>query len=299
MITHAYVPDEFVEQILNANDTGQKMYEDYVTERINGSISLWTKVKKVGNKMLMSGNKTTTIKLRDKTIDLKETKDLYGRLMILAKSTRDIDQKGAIGNHEFTLTPRSLFFPDGSMLRCTDKSKLIHLLEMLGKEAELERGRLPSEETGRVYEGSMDENATHVLPTEGRDVERGVAVVDGMVILHKMQSTALRTIVDLSHSFNDLLLSMTREYDEIILVFDRYKDMSLKYATREARLQGQRPVQYQIQDETLIKHTTMKRLVSHDKTMADLSGLPGKESPDLQHRLTQAGHHVVLGIHKK
>ena len=226
MITHAYVPDEFVEQILNANDTGQKMYEDYVTERINGDISLWAKVTKVGNKMFMSGNKTTTIKLRDKTIDLKETKDLYGRLMILAKSTRDIDQKGAIGNHEFTLTPRSLFSPDGSMLRCTDKSKLIRLLEMLGKEAELEQGRLPSEETGRVYEGSMDAVATPALPTESRDVERGVAVVDGMVLLHKMQTTALGTVVDLSHSFNDMLLSMTREYDEIIIVFDTYKDMS-------------------------------------------------------------------------
>ena len=68
MITHACVPDEFVEQILNANDTGQKMHEDYVTERINGNISRWAKVTKVGNKMFMSGNKTTTIKLRDKTI---------------------------------------------------------------------------------------------------------------------------------------------------------------------------------------------------------------------------------------
>ena len=91
MITHVYVPDEFVEQIPSANDTGQKVYEDYVTERINGNISLWAKVMKVGNKMFMSGNKTTTIKLRDKTVDLKETKDIYGRLMILAKSTRNID----------------------------------------------------------------------------------------------------------------------------------------------------------------------------------------------------------------
>ena len=97
MITHAYVPDEFVEQIPNANNTGQEMYEEYVTERINGNISLWAKVTKVGNKMFMSGNKTTTIKLRDKTVDLKETKDIYGRLMILAKSTRNIDHKGAIG----------------------------------------------------------------------------------------------------------------------------------------------------------------------------------------------------------
>ena len=59
-----------------------------------------------------------------------------------------------------------------------------------------------------MYEGSMDEDATHVLPTEGPDLERGIAVVDGMVILHKMQSTALGTNVELSNSFNDLLLSM-------------------------------------------------------------------------------------------
>ena len=31
MIPHVYVPDEFVEQILNANDTGQNMYEEYAT----------------------------------------------------------------------------------------------------------------------------------------------------------------------------------------------------------------------------------------------------------------------------
>ena len=60
------------------------------------------------------------------------------------RKIRDIDQKGAIGNHEFTLTPRSLFSPDGSMLRCTDNAKLIRLLELLGNEAELEQGRLPS-----------------------------------------------------------------------------------------------------------------------------------------------------------
>ena len=46
MMTHAHVLDELVEHILNVNDTGQKMYEDYVTERINGNISLWSKVTK-------------------------------------------------------------------------------------------------------------------------------------------------------------------------------------------------------------------------------------------------------------
>ena len=51
---------------------------------------------------------------------------------------------------------------------------------MLGKEAKLEQGRLPSEETGCVCECSMDEDATHVLPTDSLDVDRGFAVVDGI-----------------------------------------------------------------------------------------------------------------------
>ncbi len=104
-------------------------------------------------------------------------------------------------------------------------------------------------------------------------MEKGIAVVDGIVILHKMKSNALQTVVDLSHRFNELLLSMTREYDQIMLVFDTYgNDVSLKYATREARLQGQRPVQYETHDETGIEHITMfKRFLYHDKTKADLA----------------------------
>ena len=46
LITHAYIPDEYVPQILNSDDNGQKLYEDHVSERINGEVSLWTPVKK-------------------------------------------------------------------------------------------------------------------------------------------------------------------------------------------------------------------------------------------------------------
>lgn len=43
-ITQAYVPQEYVPQILNIDDTGQKLYVDYVAERINGDVSLWAPV---------------------------------------------------------------------------------------------------------------------------------------------------------------------------------------------------------------------------------------------------------------
>ena len=111
IITHAYIPDEYVPQILNIDDTGQKLYEDYVAERVNGDVSLWAPVKKQNNKMYMSGNKTPKVKIRDKIVDQKETKDLYGRLMVLARSNSDIDQKHPVGTYEFTLTPRALFSP--------------------------------------------------------------------------------------------------------------------------------------------------------------------------------------------
>ena len=133
-ITHAFIPDEYVPQILKMDETGQKLYEEYVAERINGDVSLSAPVKRQNNTMFTSGNKRHAVKARDKTIDMKQTKDLYGRLMILARSNRDVDQKEAIGNYEFTLTPRTHYAPDGSVLPCTDKSKLIHLLEQLASE---------------------------------------------------------------------------------------------------------------------------------------------------------------------
>ena len=131
LITHAYIPGEYVPQILKMDNTGQKLYKEYVAERINGDVSLWVPVKRQNNKMFTSGNKKHAVTVRDKTIDMKETKYRYGRLTVLAMPNRDVDQKKAIGNYEFTLTSRALFAPDGSVLPCTDKSKLIHLLERL------------------------------------------------------------------------------------------------------------------------------------------------------------------------
>src|SRR6218665_3020897 len=58
---------------------------------------------------------------------------------------------------------------------------------------------------------------------------------------------------DLSECFNDRLMSLIRDYDEIILVFDTYRDRSLKSATRNKRRQGRAPIQYQVRDDTNIK----------------------------------------------
>ena len=55
------------------------------------------------------------------------------------------------------------------------------------------------------------------------------------------------------------------------LVFDTYKPHSLKEKTRERRRQGNAPIQYQIADDTNIKHIPLTRFLSHEKTKADLT----------------------------
>ncbi len=71
LITLAYIPDEYVPQILNIDNTGQKLYEDYVSEIINGNVRLWAPVKKEQNLMYISENTISAIKIRDKTVERK------------------------------------------------------------------------------------------------------------------------------------------------------------------------------------------------------------------------------------
>ena len=78
------------------------------------------------------------------------------------------------------------------------------------------------------------------------------------------------TVGDLSGCFNDRLMQIRQDYDEIILVFDTYRADSLKSATRDKRRQGKASIQYQVRDDTNIKHIPM-RFLSHDKTKAELT----------------------------
>ena len=121
-----------------------------------------------------------------------------------SETSRDINQKDASGNHKFILTPRALFAPDGTILPCLDKSKLIHLLN-----------KLATAETPQ--EDQQPENRMDTTPDAP---SRKIALVEGMVLVQQMakKPATIVTIIDLSECFNDRLMSLTRDYDEIILV---------------------------------------------------------------------------------
>lgn len=130
IVTHAYIPPQYVPMILNADKQGQQLYTSYVNARLNGNESVWEPVTKVNNRMYMSGKSSDTSQ-RSNVSDLRDTGELYARLLVLSNSGRDINIKHAIGTYEFTVTPRSLFNADGTMLPMNDKSKIIHALQKL------------------------------------------------------------------------------------------------------------------------------------------------------------------------
>ena len=89
----ACVSEKYVSQIPSIDDIGQKLYEDYVKDSINGGVFVWTPVKKEKNLMHMSGQLS---RFEIRLLSLKKTtKNLY---VVLARSSRDIDQVHA-SNH--------------------------------------------------------------------------------------------------------------------------------------------------------------------------------------------------------
>ena len=126
----------------------------------------------------------------------RQTKDLYGRLMVLARSNRDINQKDAIGNYEFTLTPMALFAPDGTVVACQDKSTLIHLLIKLAKDEESQAACMDNQDAMKI--------GTSNSPS------RKIALVDGMVLVQRLtkKPATVVTVKDLSVCFNDRLMSL-------------------------------------------------------------------------------------------
>ena len=83
---------------------------------------------------------------------------------------------------------------------------------------------------------------------------------------------------------------MSKGFDQIRLVFDRYLESSLKARARSKRTGG-KEVQYKITDETNIEQTPLKDLILHIKTKQDLTIFLAKH---IISRFTGSGTNFVV-----
>ena len=82
-------------------------------------------MKKRKLKTWKSSCKVIKMKTAVKVIELKEDGSLFARLMMICKSRPEVDIKEAIALYEFSVVPRSLFAPDGTMLHATAHARAL------------------------------------------------------------------------------------------------------------------------------------------------------------------------------
>lgn len=245
-VTKAVMPEPVKRDILKSITVGQECYNTFVKERVVGAKNLWDKMSKVKLLTWTDASKTVKIGLPTKEIELKQTRSLFARLLIIARTREGLDVQDLIGRYEFSCVPRSLFAPDGSLLPCTDKSKLMALLESLGTD-ETERSDEDMEQdlpSGDSQIENRDDPNPMTLQTEGTDdpqpttleTNEKAIILDGMAVVNELSCQKIKTCLEIAQAFVRAIDSKSQNYTLVHVVFDRYDiDKSLKTRTRNRR----------------------------------------------------------------
>ena len=160
--------------------------------------------------------KKKTIKVGDKEIKLREDRQLYSKCLIIAQTRPELITKmeDLVGNYEMSIIPRTNFSPDGSMLLTLDKA-------------------------------SMMKQIINHQPVQGDparlDNRPQVLVVDAMPEVKALKKKPTTTkLVHLKEQFNTRAKNKANNgnYTEIVMLFDEWRNESLKNKTRAKRTES-------------------------------------------------------------
>ena len=165
VVTKTVLDTKSADQFPSCEEEGEKLLTNNVEERINGTRSKWEPIPRRNFPTFAESVKKSTVKLQEKIITLKEERKLLTRLTIASRQHPEINLAFYIGNFEYSAVPRSLFARDGSMHLSSDKSVVIHEIEKMAENKELEK------------EASSTNN-------------EGVIIFDGMAIVQKIKKTS-------------------------------------------------------------------------------------------------------------
>ena len=120
--------EEIKNDFCQQSETGRKLFNTFVDERLKtGKFNFWLTMRKMKLKTWKSSCKIIKMKTAVKVVELKENRSLFARLMMICKSRPEVDIKETITLYEFSVVPKSLFAPDGTMLHCPCKHALMHI----------------------------------------------------------------------------------------------------------------------------------------------------------------------------
>ena len=169
------------------------------------------------------------------------------RLLVASRTRADIGLPKYLGMYEFIVVPPSLFAPDGTFYKTSDKADLAAELRKL-------QNNDPSNE---------------VFNTDSRKI----IIIDGMAFVNAIdiQKFRIKNCSYFAKYFLNIIKTETKLYNEARIIFDRYDQKSLKAITRANRTAGLSAVRYKISDSTKIGHLKTKEFLSAIETKIELT----------------------------
>ena len=122
ILTKKVLPNKDAQRFLDAKAIGQAKYDKFVKDKLTGQESIWDTMTKEKLSTFAANNKTVKVTLERQIVHIREERKLMTRLLIASRSRPDIDLKKYLGIYEFSVVPRSLFTPDGSLHYTKDKA---------------------------------------------------------------------------------------------------------------------------------------------------------------------------------
>ena len=133
IVSLVLIPEATKEDIRRRDEKGLDGYRQFVKERLvlDAPMSVWSSMKKMKLKTFSTCRVKTLVSVGDTVIKLREDIQLLARFLAIQQARPELVPRlpAIIGNYEMSVTPRSMFVSDGSLLIPTDKASSIHAVE--------------------------------------------------------------------------------------------------------------------------------------------------------------------------
>jgi hypothetical protein len=260
------MPDSVQQNILDTEKRGETAYKSFVEERICGNKNLWDKMTKVKVEGWSSVTKSVKTKLSSMEITIKASSSMMAHLLVITRSSRDIDLKHVIGKYEFSTINHMLMTADGKLHPCLDKAQLIHKMtnqlqlddpvtdQSDQLEADDSDSHPPNQQPEQLEpDGPItNQEPELVIPTDTCIIFDGMAVVQEQVVF----KDAIKNCEDLANHVVHAINRKSHGYASTYVVFDNYSVVSsLKDSTRKRHTKGKSSYvpDYKVDDNTHVK----------------------------------------------
>ena len=188
--TNAIFSDAILIDVCRMSSLGLELYKKFQSERLfTEEKNLCAPITRNKLKLCSTSNKKVKINISGSVTELTADRSLFARLLLVAKSERELNLSNVLGMYEMSLVPRALFTFDGTMHLCPTKSKLIHLLVAFKNSTTEDNSLEMSASTS-----NKSNSPCYAHPYS-------VAIVDGMAELQALEkSNTVKTCADLSKS---------------------------------------------------------------------------------------------------